>query len=115
MASREMTPEQVTRFLSSASANLVAHATDGSIHFICMDWRHMREMLDAGAENYLSRNHSPPWPRGLIASWMLDKLRGATGQACYATVRASSATSIERAGDLDAIAQYMLPMRFVHA
>ena len=35
-----------------AFANLAAHSSDGSIHFVCMDWRHMGEMLEAGAANY---------------------------------------------------------------
>jgi hypothetical protein len=34
--------------LSSTFANLIAHSVDGSIHFVCMDWRHMSEMLEAG-------------------------------------------------------------------
>jgi hypothetical protein len=25
---------------------------DGSIHFLCMDWRHMREMMEAGHAVY---------------------------------------------------------------
>jgi len=47
MASGEMTAAQFTRFLKTAFERLVDVSTDGSIHFICMDWRHMREMLDA--------------------------------------------------------------------
>jgi DNA modification methylase len=49
MASGEMTTAQFTKFLKTAFQRLVAVSTDGSIHFICMDWRHMREMLDAAA------------------------------------------------------------------
>jgi hypothetical protein len=30
----------------------VNQSTDGSIHFICMDWRHMGEMLDAAEGVY---------------------------------------------------------------
>jgi hypothetical protein len=41
MASGEMTRAEFTAFLSSAFANLVAYSLDGSIHFICMDWRHI--------------------------------------------------------------------------
>ncbi len=48
MASGEMTAPQFTTFLEKAFCNLVDHSVDGSIHFICMDWRHMREMLAAG-------------------------------------------------------------------
>ncbi len=49
MASGEMDQQQFTRFLRSAFENLVQFSTDGSIHFICMDWRHMSEMLAAGS------------------------------------------------------------------
>jgi DNA modification methylase len=48
MASGEMTEGQFTQFLKTAFENLVRFSIDGSIHFICMDWRHMGEMLAAG-------------------------------------------------------------------
>lgn len=49
MASGEMTPEQFTGILTRAFTNLANFSVDGSIHYICMDFRHMRETLDAGA------------------------------------------------------------------
>jgi DNA modification methylase len=49
MASGEMSQVQFIEFLRTAFANLVKFSTDGSIHFICMDWRHMAEMLAAGS------------------------------------------------------------------
>jgi DNA modification methylase len=52
MASGEMSEDQFTTFLSETYALLCRHSTDGSIHQICMDWRHMREMLAAGDANY---------------------------------------------------------------
>ncbi len=52
MASGEMSESQFTAFLSSVYAALCKFSTDGSIHQICMDWRHMREMLAAGDANY---------------------------------------------------------------
>jgi DNA modification methylase len=52
MASGEMSESQFTAFLSSVYAPLCKYSTDGSIHQICMDWRHMREMLAAGDANY---------------------------------------------------------------
>lgn len=51
-ASGEMTPAQFTSFLKSALGPLAASARDGSIHFICMDWRHSTELLAAGEEVY---------------------------------------------------------------
>lgn len=47
MASGEMTEREFTKFLRTIFERLVASSSDGSIHFICMDWRHMREVLDA--------------------------------------------------------------------
>lgn len=48
MASGEMNMSEFTAFLRTAFENLARHSVDGSIHFICMDWRHMQEMLSAG-------------------------------------------------------------------
>jgi DNA modification methylase len=52
MASGEMSESQFTSFLSNVYALLCRYSTDGSIHQICMDWRHMREMLASGDANY---------------------------------------------------------------
>lgn len=51
-ASGEMSEAQFTSFLAAAFANLRNHSSDGSIHFICMDWRHMAEMLAASTPVY---------------------------------------------------------------
>lgn len=52
MASGEMTQGQFVQFLSNVYGHLCRYSTDGSIHQICMDWRHMREMLEAGDIHY---------------------------------------------------------------
>ncbi len=52
MASGEMSAEEFTDFLKTAFANLANHSVDGSIHFLCMDWRHMDQMMAAGQETY---------------------------------------------------------------
>lgn len=52
MAAGEMTKEQFEEFLRSVFENLAANSVDGSIHYICMDWRHMAEVLDAGDAAY---------------------------------------------------------------
>ena len=49
MASGEMTTSEFARFLSDVFANLAAHSIEGSVHFICMDWRHMNEVLAAAS------------------------------------------------------------------
>jgi DNA modification methylase len=52
MASGEMTDAEFTTFLTRALRNMADHSLDGSIHFQCMDWRHMQEMLAAGHAVY---------------------------------------------------------------
>ncbi|MFZ0603431.1 MAG: DNA methyltransferase [Roseiarcus sp.] len=61
MASGEMTREEFVAFLSTAFANLTAHSCVGSIHLLCMDWRHMGEMLEAGAANYSELKNLIVW------------------------------------------------------
>jgi hypothetical protein len=40
MASGQMTPAQFIRFLATALELLVQHSAVGSLHYVCMDWRH---------------------------------------------------------------------------
>lgn len=56
MASGEMSREAFTAFLRQSFDNLARFSVDGSIHFICMDWRHMAEMLAAGEAVYELKN-----------------------------------------------------------
>jgi DNA modification methylase len=52
MASGEMDAAQFAAFLAAAFKNLAAFSIDGSIHFICMDWRHLEEILAASRNAY---------------------------------------------------------------
>src|ERR1700719_467678 len=52
MASGEMDRPEFTAFLGEAFRNLAAFSVDGAIHFVCMDWRHVEELLAAGREAY---------------------------------------------------------------
>lgn len=52
MASGEMSEAEFTAFLREVMTRLAEASIDGSIHFICMDWRHMAEMLAAGRSCY---------------------------------------------------------------
>lgn len=56
MASGEMSPEQFTVFLETIFRQLVACTANGSIHFVCMDWRHMAEMCAASKPHYELKN-----------------------------------------------------------
>ena len=52
MACGEMSRAEFTNFLATVCKRLVNASRDGSIHFICMDWRHVGELLAAGREAY---------------------------------------------------------------
>lgn len=49
MASGEMSKEEFTGFLTKMVSNLKTFSADGSLHYLCMDWRHMDELLAAGS------------------------------------------------------------------
>nr|WP_244670452.1 DNA methyltransferase [Rhodoplanes elegans] len=48
MASGEVSREAFTAFLTVTLSNAASVCRDGAIGFVCMDWRHMRELLQAG-------------------------------------------------------------------
>jgi len=52
MASGEMSQAEFTKFLTKVLSNLAAVSIDGSIHYVCMDWRHLQEVLTAGNTAY---------------------------------------------------------------
>jgi DNA modification methylase len=47
MASGEMTNDQYVNFLSGTFRQIKSFSADGSIAFVCMDWRHTAEILQA--------------------------------------------------------------------
>jgi len=49
MACGEMSVPQFTGFLQQVFTCLIDASADGSIHYLCMDWRHLPEILGAGA------------------------------------------------------------------
>jgi DNA modification methylase len=61
MACGEMTAAEFTEFLEAAFRNLVAFSVDGSIHFVCMDWRHMANILDAGRTTFTELKNLIVW------------------------------------------------------
>jgi DNA modification methylase len=51
-ASGEMSREQFRGFLAATLSHAANYSVDGSLHFVCMDWRHIGELLDAGRPIY---------------------------------------------------------------
>lgn len=48
MGSGEMSGAQFKKFLTQVFRNMANVSQDGAIHFVCMDWRHIAEVLAAG-------------------------------------------------------------------
>jgi hypothetical protein len=61
MASGEISEVEFERFLLTCFQHLCAFSRSGSVHFICIDWRHLRELLGAGTEIYGSLSNFCVW------------------------------------------------------
>jgi DNA modification methylase len=60
-AAGEMSGRRYTRFLTDSLSLAAKHSIDGAIHFVCMDWRHNRELQDAGEEVYSELKNLVVW------------------------------------------------------
>ena len=61
MASGEMSKAEFTSFLGEVLANMARVSCDGSIHYVCMDWRHIGELLEAGEKAYSELKNLVVW------------------------------------------------------
>jgi ParB-like nuclease domain len=52
MASGEMSREEFVEFLIKTLTNAAAHSRSGAVHYVCIDWRHIGELLEAGQHTY---------------------------------------------------------------
>jgi DNA modification methylase len=52
MASGEMSSREFTAFLNRAMSCIARHSKPASLHYFCMDWRHMPELLEAAKDVY---------------------------------------------------------------
>lgn len=64
MASGEMSRAQFTQFLTDALALMRDHSVDGAIHYACIDWRHLGEMLAAGEASGAELKNVVCWDKG---------------------------------------------------
>jgi DNA modification methylase len=62
-ASGEKTSPQFAKFLEESFSLLAEHSIDGAIHFICIDWRHLDEMLTAGRRVYHELKNIVVWSK----------------------------------------------------
>jgi DNA modification methylase len=57
----EMSQDAFTGFLADALKPMAANCRDGAIAFVCMDWRHMTELLNAGAQVFSELKNLCVW------------------------------------------------------
>ena len=63
MGSGEMADPEFTKWLSCAVQLMIAHSKLGSLHYICMDWRHQLNLLNAGADRYSELKNVCVWTK----------------------------------------------------
>lgn len=61
MASGEMSQEDFTGFLKTVFAHMADVSMDGSLHYLCMDWRHMWEVMAAAKGTYQELKNLCVW------------------------------------------------------
>jgi DNA modification methylase len=57
----EMSQDAFTGFLADALKPMAASCRDGAIAFVCMDWRHMTELLNAGTQVFSELKNLCVW------------------------------------------------------
>jgi DNA modification methylase len=60
-ASGEMSEDEFTRFLCDTLGNAAGVMRDGAIAFVCMDWRHMSELMTAGRHAFTELKNLVVW------------------------------------------------------
>jgi DNA modification methylase len=52
MASGEMSPREFTTFLGETLGNAARVSREGAVHYTCIDWRHVAELIEVGRKVY---------------------------------------------------------------
>jgi DNA modification methylase len=61
MASGEMSAPVYEQFLLTMTQRLVRHSSNGSLHYICIDWRHVAQLLNAGSNAFTELKNLCVW------------------------------------------------------
>jgi DNA modification methylase len=71
MVSGEMSPERYRTFLSASMRLMAGHSVNGSLHFHCIDWRHLRALQEAADDIYRELLNICVWvkPNGGMGSF----------------------------------------------
>jgi hypothetical protein len=72
MASGELSSAGFLAFLTTSLGHAASCSIDGAIHFVCMDWRHVKEMIAAGEKIYSELKNLCIWNKSNAG--MFDQL-----------------------------------------
>jgi DNA modification methylase len=61
MASGEFSRSQFVEFLTKSLAAVASISRTGAVHYVCMDWRHMAELLEAAQATYREMLNLAVW------------------------------------------------------
>lgn len=61
MASGEMSTTDFAKFLKGTLSNAAKHSLEAAIHYVCMDWRHLEEVITAGKAVYSELKNVVVW------------------------------------------------------
>jgi DNA modification methylase len=64
MASGEMSSEEFVAFLEKVLGIAARYSRDGAVHYVCMDWRHVGELIAAGHIVYGKTLNVVVWDKG---------------------------------------------------
>lgn len=67
-ASGEMSEAEFTEFLVTTLGNVSGQLTDGAIAYVCMDWRHMGELVAAGKRAFTELKNVIVWNKATPAN-----------------------------------------------
>jgi DNA modification methylase len=59
----EMSPDEFTKFLEGSLSLAAQFSREGSIHYVCIDWRHLGEALAAGKEVFSELKNLVVWAK----------------------------------------------------
>jgi DNA modification methylase len=59
--SGELSREEFIRFLTESCTHLKNYSKNGAIHFVCMDWKHLDDLLTAGRDVYTELKNIVAW------------------------------------------------------
>jgi DNA modification methylase len=61
MASGELSSDGFVTFLRDALTQAIEVSKDGAVHYICMDWRHIGDLIAAGSDVYAAMLNLVAW------------------------------------------------------